>query len=526
MMQRRPPRRRTGVKRNTWVLLLIVVLVGVAIWVLTPISSVRFGRKGMRLGLDLKGGTQLVYQADLSGQEDPSAAMDEVVRKIRERIDRYGVTEPVIRQQGTDRILVQLPGITNIEDAKAIMEKTAYLEFREVELNGTTPVTLGDYLNGNRTTFFENNIPGSRVFAAVATTGTVEPVVLLVMKDGVLSYVDVDGNPVDTSTLGTDAKSAYSWMLATGTITTDSASTQKALTGADLTKSVPQIDSQGNISVGIALDGDGQTIFNQIAPPLYNQTSSPLNLLGIFLDNELISNPRMQVSSYSSGLQITGNFTWDEARILAAQLSSGALPVPLKSLYEEQISATLGTNFLHRAILAGGIGLALVILFMVLYYGPLGAVAAVALLIYAALVLAVFKLIPVTLTLAGIAGFVVSLGMAVDANVLIFERMKEELRGGRTPGAAIESGFNRAWSAIRDSNITTFIACGVMYWFGSRIFESPQVMGFALTLFIGVAASMFTAITVSHSLIRIFVTLPVVRGFPLLRVKQETVNKL
>jgi preprotein translocase subunit SecD len=341
------------------------------------------------------------------------------------------------------------------------------------------------------------------------------------MKDGVLSYVDMNGDPVDTSTLGEEAKSTYCWMPATGTIDSE----LKALTGADLTKSVPQISTTQEISVGIEWNGEGADIFDQIAGRLYPQTS-PGNFLGIFLDNELISSPRILMQKYGGKAQITGNFTWDEARVLAAQLSSGALPVPLKSLYEEQVSATLGTNFLHRAILAGAIGLAIVILFMVLYYGLLGTVAALALLIYAALVLAVFKLIPVTLTLAGIAGFVVSLGMAVDANVLIFERMKEELRSGRTPGAAIESGFNRAWSAIRDSNFTTFIACGVMYWFGSRIFESPQVMGFALTLFIGVATSMFTAIIVSHSLFRIFVTLPVARRFPLLRVEQETANKL
>jgi preprotein translocase subunit SecD len=505
---------------------LIIALVGIAIWVLTPIDSVRLGRKGMRLGLDLKGGTELVYQADLSGQADPTGAMDEVVRKIQERIDKYGVTEPVVRKQGSDGILVQLPGITDIEDAKAIMEKTAFLEFREVELNGTTAVTLKDYLDGNRTEFFQPDVPGSRIFAAPATTGPVEPVVFLEMKDGVLTYVDMDGNPVDTSTLGDEAKSAYSWVPATGTITTDSEVTVKALTGADLTKSVPQISSTTQeVSVGIEWNGEGADIFDQIAKRCYGQ-SSPKNLMGIFLDNELISSPAFQTDTYGGKAQITGNFTWDEARVLAAQLSSGALPVPLKSLYESEISATLGTNFLHRAILAGVIGLAMVILFIVLYYGLLGIVAALALLIYAALVLAIFKLIPVTLTLAGLAGFVVALGMAVDANVLIFERMKEELRTGRTPGAAIESGFNRAWSAIRDSNVTTFIACGVLYWFGSSIVVSTQVRGFAVTLFIGVALSMFTAIIVTRSLVRLFITPRVATRFLRPGMAQKTESKL
>lgn len=178
------------------------------------------------------------------------------------------------------------------------------------------------------------------------------------------------------------------------------------------------------------------------------------------------------------------------------------MPLKKPPLYESEVSATLGADFINKAVLAGAIGLGVVVLFMLLYYRLPGALASLALLVYVALVLAIFKLIPVTLTLAGLAGFILSIGMAVDANVLIFERLKEELRGGRTLKAAVETGFNRAWIAIRDSNISTFIICGILYWFGSRIVDSPPVMGFAVTLAIGVAVSMFSAIVVTRTFLR------------------------
>jgi preprotein translocase subunit SecD len=183
------------------------------------------------------------------------------------------------------------------------------------------------------------------------------------------------------------------------------------------------------------------------------------------------------------------------------------LPMPLKQppLYQEKISATLGADFIDMSLMAGLIGIILVMLFMIVYYRLPGVLASLALIFYGAVVLAIFKLIPVTLTLAGIGGFVLSIGMAVDANVLIFERMKEEFAAGRTLGAAIEAGFNRAWTAIRDSNVTTFIVCAILYWLGSSIIASAPVMGFALTLFIGVAVSMFSAIVVTRTLLRLFV---------------------
>ena len=248
-----------------------------------------------------------------------------------------------------------------------------------------------------------------------------------------------------------------------------------------------------------------------------------MKALGIFIDSELISSPTIQQSEYEGSAVIEGGFTWDEARLLAIRLDSGALPVPLEALYSGEVSATLGEEFVERAFLGGIVALGLIILFMVLYYRLPGIMAGLALLVYLALVLAIYKAIPVTLSLAGLAGFIVSLGMAVDANVLIFERTKEELRAGRTLKAAVDTGFSRAWPAIRDSNITTFIACGVLYWFGSSIVASYTVMGFALTLLIGVAVSMFTAIVVTRTLLIVLAGVRVARRLTLYGVEARSV---
>jgi len=214
--------------------------------------------------------------------------------------------------------------------------------------------------------------------------------------------------------------------------------------------------------------------------------------------------------------QIEG-LSQNEAQTLSEQLNAGRLPVPLETIYEQTITPVLGADFVNLSIKAGIIGLILVVLFMILYYRMPGVMSAVALAFYAVVVLAIFKMIPVTLTLAGIGGFVLSVGMAVDANVLIFERMKEELRTGRTLGAAIEVGFSRAWTAIRDSNITTFIVCLILYVVGSNIIAGAPVKGFALTLFIGVAISMFTAIVVTRTLLRLLVGTPLAKKIHLFR---------
>jgi len=379
----------------------------------------------------------LVYEADLSAK-DPSQSDDDalegVLGKIERRVNAYGVTEPIIQRQGHNRILVQLPGVKDIDEAVRLIGQTAELDFREIKL-------------------------------------------------------DEAGKPV------LDEEGKEQWIKATGT---GSDGKERELTGKYLKPNAQVVlEPQTNKpEVAFEWNEEGAILFEQITK---RNLQKPL---GIFLDNQLISAPTVQAVIKDRGV-ITG-LNIDEARTLAIQLNSGSLDVPLKIIQEQDVDATLGADSLRKSLIAGAVGMVLLVLFMILYYRMSGFVAVCALAVYGALLLAIFKLVPITLTLPGIAALLLSLGMAVDANVLIFERMKEELRSGRTLGAAVETGFNRAWPAIRDSNITTFIACIVLFWFGGAM-GAFMVRGFALTLFIGVAMSMFSAIIVTRTFLH-FVT--------------------
>jgi len=263
-------------------------------------------------------------------------------------------------------------------------------------------------------------------------------------------------------------------------------------------------DNMGRLLLVFEWNKEGSQLSEKITSRLINKP------LGIFEGaNALLGEddrpiaPIIQSVIVEKG-QIEG-LNLNEATSLSKQLNAGRLPVPLKILYDQTVSPILGASFVDMSVKAGIIGIIIVMLFMIIYYRLSGLLASLALIFYGALVLALFKLIPVTLTLAGLGGFVLSIGMAVDANVLIFERMKEEFRTGRMLGAAIEAGFNRAWTAIRDGNVTTLIVCGILYWLGSSIVTSAPVMGFALTLGIGVVISMFTAIVVTRTMLRLFV---------------------
>jgi preprotein translocase subunit SecD len=260
----------------------------------------------------------------------------------------------------------------------------------------------------------------------------------------------------------------------------------------------------GAIELIFDWDEEGSKLSKEITGRLIGQR------LGIFEGDEPLRGsdgrsvaPFIQSTIVSKG-RITG-LTVNDATRLSNQLNYGRLPVPLEIIYDQTVSPILGADFIDMSLKAGLIGIALVMLFMILYYRLPGLMASLALVFYGAMVLAIFKLFSVTLTLAGIGGFILSIGMAVDANVLIFERMKEELRSGRTLGAAIEVGFNRAWTAIRDSNVTTFIICGILLWLGNSIVVSAPVVAFAWALAIGVAVSMFTAIVVTRTLLRLFI---------------------
>ncbi len=298
-----------------------------------------------------------------------------------------------------------------------------------------------------------------------------------------------------------DENGEEQWIPATGTIDGQ----EKVLNSSYFKENTyVTTDPFSGVLLIFEFDEEGARLSEEITGRLIGQP------LGIFEGDEPLLGedgqpiaPIIQ-SVISDKGQIEG-LSLNEASELSKQLNAGRLPVSLEVIYEQTVSPILGADFVDLSVMAGLIGIALVMLFMIAFYRLPGLIASLALVFYGSLVLALFKMIPVTLTLAGIGGFILSIGMAVDANVLIFERMKEEFNAGRTPRAAIEAGFNRAWTAIRDSNITTFIVCGILYWVGSSIVAGAPVMGFALTLFIGVAVSMFTAIVVTRTLLRLFV---------------------
>ena len=429
-------------KRNIYLLIFILVLFGFALWSVVPFNTKLLGPNGLRLGLDLKGGSQLLYKADLS-QKDPSVsnaeAMSAVVEKIQRRVNQYGTFESTIQKQGTDRILVQLPGVEDINRAISFIGETALLDFREQKLDENGNPVLDD--------------KGNWVF-----------------KDEPAKAEGRDGE-------------------------------ERELTGEYLKHARQDMDPYKGPVVVIEWDNEGGYLFEKITERNFHKP------LAIFLDNEIISAPVVQsVIRAGTPGQIEGHFTIDEAKDLANQLNSGALNVPLTIIDQRDVDATLGADSIKKSILAAEIGLVLLLLFMLLYYRLPGLLACISLGIYGVFLLTIFKLFHanLTLTLPGIAAAILSLGMAVDANVLIFERVKEELRAGRTLGAAVEAGFNRAWTAIRDSNITTFIACIVLFWLGGT-FGAFMVRGFALTLFIGVALSMFTAIVITRTFLRLVV---------------------
>ncbi len=509
-------------RKNWLVSIVILIIFSFALWVILPIEGERFGRQGMRLGLDLVGGSHLVYKAQFpegATAEEKARNMDRALITIQNRIDKYGVTEPVIQKQEGERILVQLPGFTDIEAAKELVEQTGFLEFRMVELDEEgNPVYLSDYLEDERSDFLNKGVSGARIFM----DGEGNPIAFL-NKDEAGSFIfrDEAGNPLDIAELkkieeevrreALSSAVLLSWMPARGDNGTQ-------LTGSFLKQAAPDIRQKAGgveAQVGIEWSEEGGEIFDQIARRIYDAGAygTPQRAIGIFLDKVLISYPQILQPAYQGSGVITGSFSVDEVQRLANLLESGALPMPLQKppLYEEKVSATLGADFIDRSLKAGLIGITLVMLFMIIYYRLSGFLASLSLIFYGVLVLAVFKLWPVTLTLAGLGGFVLSIGMAVDANVLIFERMKEEFRAGRRLGAAIETGFNRAWPAIRDSNVTTIIICIILIWLGSSIVASAPVMGFAWALLIGVLASMFTAIVVTRTLLRLFVGTPLGR---------------
>ena len=616
------------------IIIAIIVALAGAILGFQKISLSEFERGGdtplgLSLGLDLQGGGHLVYQANLTDPEtgeariDPDTGkvfkvtedqMESLKKAIERRVNSAGLGEPIIQILGSDRLLVQLPGVTDLQRAKEIIGETAQLVFKRRELNvpreadeistddvlsvtvdflpepdlgedepaetetesedeqtaetesedeqtadtesedaesGQTaapdvPAEAEEPLDRPIAFLVEFTDAGALEFQAILDRVTgkyIEAVTQLQIGErGYPSFIEVlvDGSqqlryqitPLAIAQMETSTTYAF---LVPEEVTTkeqpplevmkervgDSAQIRfielqgsvdevTGLTGDDLSRAFPgQHTASGLPIVNLEFDDRGTRIFGELTQDIIvkQQNTGTRDQIAIFLDgNELIS-PEVNAVITSGTAIIEGrqDFTIERVRNLALLLEAGRLPVPIKLIQERGVDAILGADSLAKSVVAGSIGLALVLVFMVLYYRLPGLVAAVALLIYVSIVLAIFKIVPVTLTLSGVAAVILSIGMAVDANILIFERMKEELRAGRTLLSSINFGFDRAWPAIRDGNVSTLITCAILFWFADQLGASI-VQGFAVSLAIGVGVSMFTAITVSRTLLRVVAT--------------------
>ncbi|MDE0311238.1 MAG: protein translocase subunit SecD [Caldilineaceae bacterium] len=404
----------------------------------------------LTLGLDLKGGTQVLLEAEISEDQPlPEDALNSAKIIVEQRVNGLGLAEPTVQLQGERRMIVELPGVKNPDQAIETIRSTGQLEF--VDLGGQ-PVRPDDFIN---------------------TTN--RPEAVLALQEAInAGEAAPQSIPFPDETFET------------------------IMTGDILQAVVATQDEYSFWQIQFDLKGESSGDF-------FTYTRDNIGeVLAIVLDGRVLSTPVINAAINDNGV-ITGDFSQEEAESLAIQMRYGALPIPLEVVDVRTIGASLGQDSIDRSLQAGIVGGALVLLFMVLLYRLPGILATVALAIYVTLNLAMYKLMPVTLTLPGIAGFILSIGMAVDANILIFERMKEELRSGRSLRLAVETGFSRAWPAIRDGNLSTLISCAVLYWFGNN-FGASVVKGFAITLSVGVLLSMFTAVFVTRTFMRGFLS--------------------
>ena len=525
------------------------------------------GPLGLKLGLDLRGGTHLVYQADTGTEmsftfsedtdeeaitevledldflsfevtiEDPRHAriktslLDEAARSalqealeedaapielfefsetpnptsdqmegvldiINRRVNLSGTEEPIVQRFGEDRIVVQLPGaggsVTNVE----FSEPTSTADLEELLLRrGFENSTVDAESDAESDRFYRIrtqslNRDQRENFRTILAVGV-----------GAINSFQVTGGIEEAKKLiGDTARLEFKERTCTDLACLIYTDADLGLTGDDLDNAYASTSQNtGEWTVNIQFDGRGADIFSDLTQRIAGDQTKRI---AIFLDDELLLAPVARAWIPNGQSVITGNFTREEARTRSIQLESGRLPVPLRLIQESDVDALLGSQSLSASLLAGVLGLGLVMVFVIAYYRMAGVVASVALLFYAVVALAVFKMLPLTLTLPHIGGFLLSIGLAVDANILIFERMKEEIRVGRTLASSMEVGFNRAWPAIRDGNLSTLITCGVLLWFGSRL-GGGLINGFALSLLVGVLVSMFTAVVVSRNLLQL-----------------------
>lgn len=390
------------------------------------------------LGLDLLGGAHLLYEADLSKvpSEDRATAMEGIRDVIERRVNFFGVSEPLVQASGDNRLIIELAGISDVNQAIKMIGETPFLEFKEQVANAQQLIDA---------------------FNAKKAAGTATQLDEIILNDQVFESTGLNGSHLEKAQLVFDQQT-------------------------------------GQAQVSLKLNSEGAKLFGEITERNLGKT------VAIFLDGFPISIPVVQSAITNGEAVITGQFSPDEAKMLATRMNSGALPVPISLISQHTIGASLGSESLAKSIKAGIYGLILVALFMIVFYRLPGLVSVVALVVYVLIVLSVYKIISVTLTLAGIAGFILSLGIAVDANILIFARMKEEIAAGKSLNTAMREGFARAWLSIRDSHVTTLLGAGVLYAFTTSV-----VKGFALTLSIGVLTSLFTAIMVTKAFLFLFV---------------------
>lgn len=494
------------------------------------------------LGLDLQGGTHLVYTADTSqiDSQDRESAVEGVRDVIERRVNAFGVSEPIVQTNfvgNEHRIIIELAGVKDVNQAIDMIGETPILEFKEQDPSYSPELSAEEQTALDAQN--EEIKKKAEDVLAQAILGEIE------FSELAKQYSEDQGSAVQGGDLGWAKRGMFVPefeeqifdLLQVGEVTPNLVQSQfgyhiikkieergelaerevhsshillktisaeqvkelgdqwlnTELSGKDLARSQVQFDPQtGEPEVNLEFNDNGKELFAEIT------TRNVGKPVAIFLDGYPISVPTVNEPIREGRAIISGRFNIQEAKELVQRLNAGALPVPIEIISQQTVGASLGQESVDKSLMAGVIGLIIVAVFMLLFYRLPGLLAVIALAIYTAIVLTLFKLVPVTLTLAGVAGFILSIGMAVDANVLIFERLKEELRNGRDLSGAVEEGFKRAWTSIRDSNISTIITCLILIWFGTSV-----IKGFAVTLLLGVLISMFSAIVITRSFLRL-----------------------
>ncbi|NLO27469.1 MAG: protein translocase subunit SecD [Actinobacteria bacterium] len=439
------------IQRDVVILIIVAILIGVAAYFAFPVSKTK-------LGLDLQGGLSVILEAKDPSISNFSSKMDRAREIIQSRVNKLGVAEPEIQRLGDSKISVQLPGIDNPEEAMEVIGKTALLQFFDVNDFGAPYASEAEALAAASVASADDLPEGTQlIFWPVRGDATHD------------QYFLVSAEPALTGDMLKDAQSSFEQL-----------------------NNNPKVDMQ--------FTSEGAEVFAQVTKRMAetSQITGQDQLLAIVLDGVVESAPRVLGEITGGNAEITGKFTRDETRNLALVLQTGALPIELQPVSKNEIGATLGRAALDQALVAGLVGVALIIVFMIAYYRLLGVVASIALFVYAVLFLGILNAVGVTMTLPGIAGMILTFGMAVDANVLIFARMRDEVAAGKTIGAATSAGFSKAFRAVFDCNMTTIITAIILFWAASG-----GVRGFALTLGIGVALSFLTAVLVTRSLLSV-----------------------